>query len=80
MTVMSSHHAASTSPSPYENPNFKMIILLIVFSATVSGCATSRDSQQSCAPTVSGYISTGAESTFDFGNATMPAPWSNPTF
>jgi hypothetical protein len=43
---------------------FKMFILLVVFSVLVSGCATSRDSQQSAAPTVNGYISTGAEKNF----------------
>jgi len=56
--------APPSSSRPFKIQTFEMFILLIIFAALVSGCATSRDSQQSAAPTVGGYISTGAEKNF----------------
>jgi hypothetical protein len=39
---------------------FKTSFLAIVLAAILSGCATSQNSEQSAAPTVSGYIDVGA--------------------
>jgi uncharacterized lipoprotein YajG len=40
---------------------FKTSILLIALGVILSGCATSQNSQQSASPTISGYISVGAD-------------------
>lgn len=40
---------------------FKTSLFLVALAAMLSGCATNQNSQQSAAPTVSGYISVGAE-------------------
>lgn len=39
----------------------KMTFFAIVLATMFSGCATNQNSQQSASPTVSGYISVGAE-------------------
>jgi len=41
-----------------------MLTLLTIFPALLSGCATSREAQQSAAPTVSGSVSVGMEKSF----------------
>jgi uncharacterized lipoprotein YajG len=40
---------------------FKTAIFLVALAAILSGCATSQNSQQSASPTISGYISVGAD-------------------
>jgi uncharacterized lipoprotein YajG len=44
---------------------FKTALLLVALAAIFSGCATSQNSQQSASPTISGYISVGADKSFE---------------